>query len=85
MILDRDVSIDSLHSASVEEYSDSRAQLDDQVTADTESQVPPASCSDNSEQVRQPNVILYYDTRYGENKLLGVYNQPMLYCDCFPQ
>ena len=85
MIVDCDVSSDSLHSASVEEYSDSCAQLIDQVAADTESQVPAASYSDNSEQVRQPNVILYYDTRYGENMLLGVYNQPMLYCDCFPQ
>ena len=84
MILDWDVSSDSLHSALVEEYIDSSAQLHDEVAADTESRVP-ASCSGNSEQVRQPNLILYCDTRYGENKLLGFNNQPMLYCDCFPQ
>ena len=79
LILDCDVSSDSLHSASVEEYSDSRAQLHDEVAADTGSQVPAASYSDDSEQVRQWNVILYYDTRYGENKLLGFNTQPMLY------
>ena len=85
LILDWDVSSDSLHSASVEEYSDSRAQLIDQVAADTELLQVPASCCDKSEQVRQWNVILYYDTRYGENELLGFNNQPMLYCDSFPQ
>ena len=59
LILDWDVSSDSLHSALVEEYSDSSAQLIDQVAADTELlQVPAASYNDNSEQVRQPNEIL---------------------------